>query len=77
MKIEFLGKFQNILIALSVTDKGINLAFTNEVSLDSITVSNANIRDFQYLVTRFDVGTSDFIDWFKDNDIDILDILPD
>ena len=77
MKIEFLGKFQNILIALSVTDKGINLAFTDEVSLDSITVSNANIRDFQYLVTRFDVGTSDFIDWFKDNDIDILDILPD
>lgn len=77
MKIEFLGKFQNILIALSVTDKGINLAFTDEVSLDSITVSNANIRDFQYLVTRFDVGTSDFIDWFKDNDIDILGILPD
>ena len=77
MKIEFLGNFQNILIALSTTDIGVNLAFTNEVSLDSITVSKANMHDFQYMVTRFNVNASNIIDWFKDNNIDILNILPD
>lgn len=78
MRLEFLGNYNNILIAISVTDSdSVSLAFTDDTTLSSVTISKANVKDFQYLVDRFNLNPTELIDWFKSNDIDILSTLPD
>jgi hypothetical protein len=77
MKIEFLGNFNNILIAVSSIDSdNIDLAFTDDTSLASITVHQATIEDFNYLVKRFNLDYDEIISWFNSNQIDILSFLP-
>ena len=78
MRFEYLGNYNNILIAISVADdSSVSLAFTDETLLSSVTINKANVKDFQYLIERFNLCPTDMIDWFKSNDIDILNILPD
>ena len=76
MNKEFLLKFGNICIALSTNETGVTLAFTDEDTSTSITCINAVSQDLLYLTRRFNIDVDDLTKWFKENDIEILDLLP-
>lgn len=78
MRLEYLGNYNNTLIAISIADdSSVSLAFTDETTLVSISINKATVTDFQYLTNRFSLNPTELIDWFKSNDIDILSVLPD
>lgn len=73
----FLNKFNNLSVAISIDNSIVTMSVTDESKNTSVVCANATSRDFLYLITKFNINTKEFIDWLKNNNIDILKLLPE